>query len=63
MKSIKLLLVVSFLISFTLNIKITNKPSQLVVTSLNPDCVKSPGEFTNIAPESKSIITPKYASK
>ena len=63
MKSFKLLLVISFLFTCSLNIKITNKSNQFVVTSLNPDCVKSPGEFSNIAPDTKSIVTPKYASK
>jgi hypothetical protein len=30
---------------------------------LDPVIVKSPGEFSNVAPESKKIITPEYASK
>ena len=63
MKSIKLILVLTLFIGFTISIKITDKSSQFVVTSLNPDCVKSPGEFSNIAHDAKSIVTPKYASK
>jgi hypothetical protein len=37
--------------------------SSVKVTSLNPQTIKSPGEFSNVAPESNEIITPRIACK
>lgn len=30
---------------------------------LNPNSVKSPGEFSNVAPDANNIVRPIYASK
>ena len=62
MKSIKYIFFIVICFTTVLNLKISNKSAQLVVTSINPECVKSPGEFINVAPEATKIITPKYAS-
>lgn len=32
-------------------------------TEVDPKTVKSPGDFSNLAPETSQIITPKYACK
>lgn len=32
-------------------------------TAVDPKSVKSPGDFSNLAPETSKIVTPKYASK
>ena len=39
-----------------------NQPFITNPTKLNPDAVKSPGGFNNVAPEASKIITPMYAS-
>lgn len=33
------------------------------VNELNPNTVKSPGGFENVAPDAKGIVTPTYAGK
>ena len=61
MKSIIIALV---LISAILSLNLKNQDDdKKIVKAVNYNDVKSPGEFSNIAPEATKIITPKYSSK
>lgn len=61
MKSITTKCFIAFaLLCMAMSIKLPQ--TEIVQKRVDPKCVKSPGEFSNIAPDATQIISPKLAS-